>query len=398
MRLRRVLIYSALLFVWGCDNSTPEPELIPEVLESSTVLATRSQTDISAFIKSRSLPVPTDQIKSSVTAYKITYKTTFKDQQILASGLVILPDSQEDLAMLSFQHGTIAAHSEAPSALSANAELLTFYSAIAAPGIIGVAPDLIGFGVSSNVVHPYYLEEPTAAAVVDCIKAARELAITKGFKFNKKLFLAGYSQGGYATMAAHKWIQANGLAEFDLIASFPASGGYNIKGVQEYFFKQTTYADPFYLAYVAYAYKTHLGFTQPLTDLFKEPYASRIPGLFNGQNTAGQINAQLTTKIADLIQADVLANIDTDPKYKYMTDAFKAHSVGDWKPDKKVYMYHGDIDVTVPYENSVAVYNSFIAQGASQSVVTFTPLPFATHGTGVTPYIIHLINGVLSMK
>jgi pimeloyl-ACP methyl ester carboxylesterase len=382
----------------SCDSDSPEPEIVPEVLVDADMIASKSKEDIASFVKTTGLPFPASEIKYDVSVYRITYKTTFKDAAIVASALVMLPDTQDDLAMLSFQHGTIAANSEAPSLTSSSASIMNFYGAMATVGFVGVAPDLIGFGASSSILHPYYIEKPTADAITDCLKAARELALVNGRRFNGRLFLAGYSQGGYATMAAHKSIEQNGLENFDLIASFPSSGGYDVKGVQAYFFKQTTYSEPFYIAYVAQAYKTHLGWTQPLTDLFNEPYASKIPGLFNGQNTSGQINTALTTNISDLIQADILVKIDTDPKYDYINDAFEENSLTDWTPKIKMYMYHGDLDITVPYQNSVDVYNKFIQNGASPQVVTFTTLPYGTHSTGVTPYLIKFIGEVMSLK
>ena len=59
-------------------------------------------------------------------------------------------------------------------------------------------------------------------------------------------------------------------------------------------------------------------------------------------------------------------------------------------PQIPIFMYHGDADITVPYQNSVDVYNQFIANGASTDVVTFTTLEGGTHGTGVVPYLEHL--------
>ena len=92
-----------------------------------------------------------------------------------------------------------------------------------------------------------------AFAVIDLLKAAAELSQQQGITFNGELFLAGYSEGGYATMASHKAIEENGLDGFTLIASFPAAGAYDIKGVQETIFEQTTYDEPHYLAYIARA-------------------------------------------------------------------------------------------------------------------------------------------------
>jgi pimeloyl-ACP methyl ester carboxylesterase len=395
--LNRLFVILLCIAPFGCKEDLVDP-IVPEVYETSSLLTSRTQEQIRAFVSSKGLPIASDEIRSGVDVYKVTYKTTMDGDNILASGLVILPQTSAGVGMLSFQHGTIIAHSEAPSETPPSSDLMSFYAAMASPGFIGVVPDFIGFGASKDLLHPYYLEKPTADAVVDNLKAAREFALLSGLNFNGKLFLAGYSQGGYATMAAHKSIEENGLENFDLIASFPSSGGYDIKGVQEFFFEQQTYSQPFYIAFVAQSYRTYLGWQQPLTDFFQASYATKIPGLFNGQYSSGDINGELTEEIPSLINPDLLQNINTDPKYDYINEAFIDNSLTDWTPKVKMFMYHGDLDITVPYQNSVDVYNHFIQNGASPQVVSFTTLPYATHSSGVTPYLIAFINKVLELK
>jgi pimeloyl-ACP methyl ester carboxylesterase len=385
------------LICFACKEEAVEP-IVPQTYESSTLLTSRSRSELQAFVKSRNLPISAEEIRSGVDVYSVIYNTTLDGDTILASGLVILPQTKDAVGMLSFQHGTIIAHSEAPTETPPGSDLMSFYASMASLGFVGVVPDFIGFGASEDRLHPYYLEKPTADAVVDNLKAARELAMLNELNFNGRLFLAGYSQGGYATMAAHKSIEENGLENFDLIASFPSSGGYDVKGVQEFFFQQQTYSQPFYIAFVALSYKTYLGWSQPLTDFFQPDYAAKIPGLFNGQYSSEEINNQLTTDIPDLINPDLLSSIDTDPRFNYINDAFTANSLTDWTPHVKMFMFHGDLDITVPYQNSVDVYNQFIQNGASPDVVSFTTLPFATHSSGVTPYIIAFINRLLILR
>jgi len=135
-----------------------------------------------------------------------------------------------------------------------------------------------------------------------------------------------------------------------------------------------------------------------LTDVFNEPYASKIPSLVNGTKTNNQINDELTYNIAELVNGDLLTHIDTDTKFKYIVDAFVDNSLTDWKPTIPMYMFHGDADVTVPYENSVITYNKLISNGASTSVVTLTKLPGADHTGGVFPYIELFIPKMLDLK
>jgi pimeloyl-ACP methyl ester carboxylesterase len=381
----------------GCHKDDPKVER--QLVSADSYLLFKKEI-LKQLIVQLGLDVDVSQIKYDVEVFKVRYRTKFKDREIEASGLVALPvGASGSVSMISFQHGTIAADSDAPSTSPLNDQTTLLYATLASPGLIAVIPDYIGFGASADIVHPYYVEKATADAVIDNLKAARDLANDKGLSFNKNLFLAGYSQGGYATMAAHKAIETNGLNGFNLKASFPAAGGYDVKGMQEYFFGQQTYEQPYYLAYVALSYQNYYAWSaQSLSDFFKEPFASKIPSLFNGTNGATQINNELTTTVGDFITADALSNIDSDSKYSALVSAFNENSLLDWTPKIRMVMYHGNADVTVPYQNSVDTYNTFISNGASSDVVSFVTLEGGTHSTGVFPYLEDFINKMIALN
>ncbi len=401
VKFKRLLLASsilAFLILQGCQDNTKTQSPQNTVLVSYQSVISHTAGELKSFLAGTGTSL-TSLLTNDVTVYTITYKTLYRGQEVKASGLVALPKSDAPVGMVSFQHGTIASHAEAPSMIPLGSTEFTLYAGLASAGFIAVVPDYIGFGSSSNVIHPYYVQEATATVIVDMLRAAKELATTLKTDFNGKLFLAGYSQGGYATMAAHKYIEQNGLTDFSLIASFPASGGYDVKGMQEYFFGLTTYSEPFYLAYVAVAYKSYYSnWTQGLSDFFNEPYASTIPGLLDGTKSSSEIDAGLTTSISALVKADLRTNIDSDPKYKYIVDAFRINSLTDWKPAVRMYMYHGDADITVPYNNSVVTLQKLIANGTPTSIVTLTALPGANHSTGVLPYLQSFIPIMVSLK
>ena len=371
---------------------------MPTVLQSATDKIGRSSTELENFINNSGLNISTDILKYDVEVYSVTYKTTYQNKIIIASGLVILPKTTDSVAMVSFQHGTIASHEEAPSVLALYNPEALLYTSLASPGFIAVIPDFIGFGSSSSFLHPYYVEDASVSSTIDLLKAARELALHKKIAFNGKLFLAGYSQGGYVTMATHKAIEKEGLEYFNLIASFPSSGGYDIKGMQNYFFAQEIYEEPFFIAYCAMAYRTYYHWPQPLTDFFKSNYAAKIPSLFDGTRNGDQIDYYLNDTIPKLLNPDLLSTIDSNPKYEYIVDAFNQNSLLDWAPIVKMYMYHGDADTTVPYQNSVDTYNRLIDNGASPFILTFTSFPGKTHSSGLEPYIEAFVPTMLSLK
>jgi hypothetical protein len=395
----RDIRFFLIVFLFACacsNNDTPEPGG-EQVLVSSEFIYSNTAQQLRFLIQLSGMDVDPNEFLYDVEIYRVVYNTSYDGSTITASGLIAIPKTTEQVGMLSFHHGTITNREDAPSNFSANDPNSISYAAMASVGFIGVIPDYLGFGSSSSILHPYYVEDLTASSILDMLKAAAEFAQQKSLQFNGKLFLAGYSEGGYATMAAHKAIETDGLDGFNLIASFPGAGAYDLSGMQEYIFSLLDYNDPHYLAYMARAYQIEYDKENLLTDFFKEPYASRIPGLFDGQKGADEINAQLTSKVSDLIQEDMLNNIKTNPQYDYLENAFVENSLTDWNPKIQMFMYHGLSDATVPYQNSEDTYDKLLANGTSTSVLTLTPLD-GTHSTAINPYIAAIIEKLLSLK
>ncbi|MTI40462.1 alpha/beta hydrolase family protein [Fulvivirga lutimaris] len=392
--LQILFLLSLSIFASSCkdDDGEATPVVAIDRLDEGDRLFGRGVNELKGLVAlsgSDELNEVAELFQYDVTHYKVTYKTTYLGNEIIASGLVTFPETTEALPMISFQNGTIASNAEAPTV---NTQTFLTLSGVASAGYIFVIPDFIGFGASSDLISPYHNAEYAGRAVVDLMRAARELASQEGYNFNGEAFLSGYSEGGYATLAAHKMMEEENPEGFELIASAPSSGGYDVKGFQEYFFSLDTFDNPFYLAFVALSYQSVYGYDDPLSDLFQEPYASAIPGLFDGSKSGSQINAQLTTSIPDLLQPDILVNLDTDPKYSDFVDALNDNTITNWIPVAPIYMYHGTADITVPYQNSVDSYNQLLAAGASPSNITFTDLPGANHGSGFLPYLVEAVN------
>ena len=90
--------------------------------------------------------------------------------------------------------------------------------------------------------------------------------------------------------------------------------------------------------------------------------------------------------------------IDTDEKYSYIVNAFEENSLDQWAPEKRMFLYHGTADITVPYQNSVNTYENMIGRGASTNIVTLIPLDGADHSSGFIPYLIEFIEAFESLK
>ena len=334
-------------------------------------------------------------LKHDISLYTITYNTIYNGKKIKASGLVAFPDTDNGMPILNFNHGTTSLHADAPTE-----DLIqySFFANAASAGYIFVIPDYLGFGISDDIVHPYYRSDITGQTVVDMIRATKELAEIEGYNFNGDIFLSGYSEGGFATMSAHYNLENNNYSGLNLVASAPASGGYDISGMLDYFLSKDTYHVPYYIAYVAIGYKTSYDWTLPLSSIFNEPYASIIPEYFNGKYSGYEINSVLSDDISELLTSNFINNIYSDLELKIIVDAFEENSLDQWVPKNKMIMYHGTDDITVPYQNSVDTYNNFISLGADKNTVEFIDLNGENHSSGSLPYIIDLFDKFEKLK
>tara|TARA_B100000287_G_scaffold50683_1_gene44905 strand:- start:70 stop:1245 length:1176 start_codon:yes stop_codon:yes gene_type:complete len=334
-------------------------------------------------------------LKHDISLYTLTYNTTYNGKKIKASGLVAFPDTDSGMPILNFNHGTTSLHADAPTE-----DLIqySFFANAASAGYIFVIPDYLGFGISDDIVHPYYRSDITGQTVVDMIRATKELAEIEGYNFNGDIFLSGYSEGGFATMSAHYNLENNNYSGLNLVASAPASGGYDISGMLDYFLSKDTYHVPYYIAYVAIGYKTSYNWSLPLSSIFNEPYASIIPEYFNGKYSGYEINSVLSDDISELLTSNFIDNIYSDPELKIIVDAFEKNSLDQWVPKNKMIMYHGTDDITVPYQNSVDTYSNFISLGADKNTVEFIDLNGENHSSGSLPYIIDLFDKFEKLK
>jgi len=375
----------------SCDDF----EIVPVHLDTYLKLYTQDKGQVMNAVQNSLFDDITKYINYGVSLYTITYNTTYKGENIKASGLVAFPETTNNVPILNFNHGTTSLHRDAPTE---DLFQYIFFSNAASAGYIFVIPDYLGFGVSDDILHPYYRSDITGLTIVDMLRATKELAEIEGYNFNGDVFLSGYSEGGFATMSAHKTLEENNFQGLNLVASAPAAGGYDMTGMLNYFLSLEIYHQPYYLAYVAFSYKTSYDWGLQLSDIFNEPYASLIPQYFNGQHSGGEINSVLSYSVNLLLNENFRNNFYTDPSLNVVVEAFEENSFNQWVPKTKMFMYHGTADITVPYQNSVDTYNNFIANGVNSSLVEFIPLESQTHSTGAIPYILDIFDKFENLK
>lgn len=340
-------------------------------------------------------------VKSDIAVEKIVYSTTFQDKKINASGLVYLPKVAGNYPVLCFQNGTNTLYSQAPS-MNSESGLLSILESVASMGYIVVVPDYIGFGESERVPHPFLHASSTVQSILDMLRAVREFTTEENspVKPTKDLYIFGYSLGGWATMLLQKEIETNYTGEFNLKASACAAGPYSLEYMNQYISALTTYPNPYFLAYLLNAY-TAIGIVDnPLSDFVNAPYASLIPGLYDGKHSGGSINESLTTSMDIFLTSDFRTRCTTDPKFASFNKALSENSVrvSDWKISTPTRLFHGSDDQVVPASMSEKIMQDLLAAGNSEDKVKLIIIPKVGHSDGVMPVGVSTIQWFLEIN
>jgi pimeloyl-ACP methyl ester carboxylesterase len=393
------LLFIATAFIISCSKETPLPDYNNFVSKEVSLQLTKEYLSGLVDIVAETNPEAIDikpLITTDITVYKIIYKTTVNDEAINASGLVCVPETPGDYPVLSFQNGTNTVNADAPSE-SPSDYSYQMVELIASLGYIVVIADYPGFGASASIPHPYLVTEPTVRSLVDMLHSVKELASAElpGISLINEYYLLGYSQGGWATLALHKTLELDYSEDFDLIGSACGAGPYNIYLLMQEMINVTTYPMPVYLGYIVNAYSAYSQFTNPVTDIFKEPYATRVGTLYNGLLTSSQINDQLTTSIPDLINPAFLAGFTSAQEYSSIRDALSNNSISAWHSYKSLLFLHGANDTHVDPVSTENIYSAMIQAGTSEDICKKIIIPDAGHSDAVLPA---MIKGILFLN
>jgi pimeloyl-ACP methyl ester carboxylesterase len=399
-----ILILFSVSVTPGCKKETTTEEPVNEVLVSYQKILNyqietiRHQIGLWQNLYPDAIPIVNNTV-FGVDVYKITYNTVYKGEAVLASGLVCLPQSQDSFPIISFQNGTNTLKSACPSEDPTN-YYFTLMEYMAGNGYIITFPDYIGFGASANILHPYYEKETSDRAVVDMIRATHELLGEKDIqvKFSGEHFLMGYSQGGWATLSALKNIETNYSTSIPVLATSCGAGAYDMMAMSTYVLAQKVFPGPLYLPYFIYSQQLFGAHNDPPGKFFNEPYASRIPELFNGTYSNDQVNAQLNDTIAALLKSNMITDFSSGADFAQIRSLLTNNSVTAWMPNSKINFYHGSADLNVPPEQSLNIYNNFISLGVGQDKVQFISLPGSDHEYSLLPWGLKTINWFNELK
>lgn len=381
IKLTGILFLFVLFLSYSCNNEkfTSITKEIPFISLQDPYRTlpdykfTVSTATLKSIYEKNGVQNPDSFIKYPVSFHRLVYTTTFKGQQISASGAIVIPICPQIApGIVSFQHGTMFADSDTPS--DANSDELPFFNEY-----ILFIPDYIGYGASKDIVHPYFIFQTSAVAVIDMIKAGKKYLDDNHVPYDTdKLFLSGHSEGGYVTVAVQKELEINPVIGLKITASAPSAGPYDVELVGKLIFQNNTYPSPSYLLLILTAYNDYYNWQRPATDFFQIPYSYFAKSLLSGNLNEDEINQELTTNLTLLMDSTFLNNFrdDGETEFKQM---LILNSVNNWATKTPTRLYHGTSDNLVPFEISQKTYESFISNGSDTSLVKLVPLPGIGH-------------------
>jgi dienelactone hydrolase len=396
--------------------------------------------------------------KCSINVYQLQYETVgAQGEAATASGALMVPagtdpSCQGPLPIVVYAHGTTPDKTFNIAALtnSNDTEGILLAAVFAARGYIVVAPNYAGYDTSDLSYHPYLDADQQSKEMIDVVTAARTglpLVAASAVSDNHKLFVTGYSQGGFVAMAAHKAMQAAGMA---VTAAAPMSGPYALAAFGDaIFLGEVNASATLNFALVTPSYQHAYGnlYANP-TDIFEAQYAAGIPTLLPSATAISTLYAQgalpqsvlfSSTPPAPAFAAETPATtpaalasifamgfgtpdlVTNNYRLEYLTDEqaapdggfptvstgvpaasptntlrqdLKTNDLRDWAPTSPVLLCGGDGDPTVFYFNTQLMQGYWMANAPSATV---TVLDVDSAVTSDDPYA-SLKNGFQAAK
>ncbi|RYX93066.1 MAG: esterase [Comamonadaceae bacterium] len=328
------------------------------LVEPALVLTTITAAQIDAAGGS-GLQALTGPARCDVKVVSLNYNTVgVNGEKTNASGVMLVPAGTCTAAagLVAYAKGTDV---QKPRTLATPADPETFLLAAfyASQGYAVVASDYLGYAKSTYTYHPYLHADSEASTVIDSIRAARNAAATAGATLSGKVMLAGYSQGGHASMAAHRAIERDNAAEINVVAGAHLAGPYNLSGAT----KSTTAIAgyQFFTPFIVTAWqKVYGNVYTSVSQAFKAPYDSYIETLLPNPTlttttlvTSGKLpgaSGETPAQARDaLFQPAFLLDSQTNDNNTLYLNAKKNDLFG-WNPKSKVLLCGGAGDPTVP--------------------------------------------------
>lgn len=335
-------------------------------LVSYTLVKSHTKASISELWKKHKIPKFILPVKNDVDIYEIIYKAKWIDSSwINCSGIYYVPKIKNAAPYMMFGHGTQIQKQRDVSDGDAQQGICLGF---ATDGYFACYPDYYGIGKGEGR-HLYQHSWSEAMSFVYMLYAVDELNKKIGLKNNGQLFLTGYSQGGHASFAAQKYLEAINDPRFQVTATSPMSGAYDMTGEQEKYMFQK-YPKPFYLPYLLTSYQIAYNVLPQTTDIysiFKSPFDTLLPNFFeqNLSRSFDDLDKLMPPIPKDIVKDYLVDEYSNDSNFLFKIK-LRENNLTEWKPKAPVQLCYCKGDREVNYKNSEVAYNTMKSLGVTK--------------------------------
>lgn len=272
------------------------PELLSTVTSTDLLIKLNTDTETQQWLAIGGTP------DCDIAFHKIRYVTVGgAGEATEASAALMVPTGSDPSCsgprpVLLYAHGTTTdkAYNIADINDTDNGEGLLMAAFFAGQGYIVVAPNYAGYDTSTLPYHPYLNADQQSKDMIDALVAAKSALPTSSAaqtSASARLFISGYSQGGYVAMATHRAMQTAGIA---VTASAPMSGPYALAAFADaVFYGRVNGGAPIFMTLMLNAYQKSYGnLYSNVGDVVEAPYAAGFESLLPTAQTRGELYSQ----------------------------------------------------------------------------------------------------------
>lgn len=273
-----------------------------------------------------------------------------RGDSITLSGAVTVPTDQPAKGIILIPHYTIWKNDDAPS------NKLTHEATYFQEDYVLLMPDLIGFGVTRDLPHPYLAGELTARNSIDMVFGAQHLldSLQVGIPLDS-IYILGYSQGGASALWTMRVIEESFADRIHIKACYAGAGPYDLAATYDEALSRKKVLMPALIPYVLIgtdvAYDLHLDRSQLLTKHMEKIYQKYIASKEYDM-------MKIFWKMSDHRLKHWLKPAGRDknhPESKRLYEGLRRSSiVGDsicpsWIPQAPLYVFHSTTDDIVSF-------------------------------------------------
>jgi pimeloyl-ACP methyl ester carboxylesterase len=340
----------------------------PGTVEQVTHLRGYSKWTLRVLLRLARLP-ETLPITNGIELYRVVYWTQHLGNTERVSGLFAIPRRAEPKATVMWLHGTSVQRDFAPSTPTREEGVL-IAAAYSGNGFLTIAPDYVGLGQSQSY-HPYLYTPTTVNTARDLLTAAQSVAAGMSIPWKRKLFIAGFSQGGSASAVVQRSIEADPPPNVELLAAAAMAPPLNLAEitVPAALISNAT-SSSLYLAYIVYSFSKI--YRHEPNSVLTDHYASMLPELFSGEKDSASVIAALPKDPKVMCRPEFLQGLK-DSQASWFRDALVENEAFNWTPKIELRLFVGDKDVDVPAADARAAYESMKSRNGNVSLVEVGP-------------------------